>query len=203
MEDMDINWLNEIIAWVGDFKYIGMFLAGVGFFMPSAVIALVLGALEEGSLFSLALVGGLGGVFGAVLLYLVGYYFRNRDILKFIDGKRNIFGISKNSYTKAYNNVVKYGLLYVFISRSLPFVREASSLIVGYLKYNVVYVFVATFIGTVGYLYVLEYIGLEIGLNLAAIMKVTSILSISMLVIVSIGILIGIYFLRKKNLKKS
>jgi len=203
MEDMDINWLNEIVAWVGDFKYIGMFLAGVGFFMPSAVIALVLGALEEGSLFGLALVGGLGGVFGAVLLYLVGYYFRNRDILKFIDGKRNIFGISKNSYTKAYNNVVKYGLLYVFISRSLPFVREASSLIVGYLKYNVVYVFVATFIGTVGYLYVLEYIGLEIGLNLAAIMKVTSILSISMFVIVSIGILIGIYFLRKKNLKKS
>lgn len=200
---MDINWLNEIVAWVGDFKYIGMFLAGVGFFMPSAVIALVLGALEEGSLFGLALVGGLGGVFGAVLLYLVGYYFRNRDILKFIDGKRNIFGISKNSYTKAYNNVVKYGLLYVFISRSLPFVREASSLIVGYLKYNVVYVFVATFIGTVGYLYVLEYIGLEIGLNLAAIMKVTSILSISMFVIVSIGILIGIYFLRKKNLKKS
>lgn len=203
MEVMDISWLNEIIAWVGDFKYIGMFLAGVGFFMPSAVIALVLGAIEEGSLLGLALIGGLGGVFGAALLYLVGYYFRNKDILKYIDGKRNLLGVSKESYTKAYDNVVKYGLLYVFISRSLPLVREASSLIVGYLKYNVISVFVATFVGTVGYLYVLEYIGLKIGLNLAAIMKTTSILNISMFLIIGIGILIATHFFRKKNSKKN
>ena len=199
MEVMDISWLNDIIVWVGNFKYVGMFLAGVGFFMPSAAIALVLGAIEEESLLGLALVGGLGGVCGAALLYAVGYYFRNKDILKYIDGKKNLLGVSKKSYTKAYDHVVKNGLLYVFISRSLPFVREASSLIVGYLKYNVVFVFVATFVGTVGYLYVLEYIGLKIGLNVAAIMKTTSILNMSMLLILGVGILIATHFLRKKN----
>jgi len=199
MEVMDISWLNDIIVWVGNFKYVGMFLAGVGFFMPSAAMALVLGAIEEESLLGLALVGGLGGVCGAALLYAVGYYFRNKDILKYIDGKKNLLGVSKESYTKAYDHVVKNGLLYVFISRSLPFVREASSLIVGYLKYNVVFVFVATFVGTVGYLYVLEYIGLKIGLNVAAIMKTTSILNMSMLLIMGIGILIATHFLRKKH----
>ena len=199
MEVMDISWLNDIIVWVGNFKYVGMFLAGVGFFMPSAAMAFVLGAIEEESLLGLALVGGLGGVCGAALLYAVGYYFRNKDILKYIDGKKNLLGVSKESYTKAYDHVVKNGLLYVFISRSLPFVREASSLIVGYLKYNVVFVFVATFVGTVGYLYVLEYIGLKIGLNVAAIMKTTSILNMSMLLIMGIGILIATHFLRKKH----
>ena len=189
------------IDWVENFEYIGMFLAGIGFFIPSAIIALVVGALKDSNFFELALIGGLGGVFGASILYLLGYCFRNKNILKYIKGKGKFLGISEKSYIETYDHITKRGLLYVFISRSLPLVREAASIIVGYLRYNFIIVLVVTFLGTVAYLYVLEYIGFVVGLSLEDIQKATTILNISMLSLLCVVVFVYLYIRRKKNSK--
>lgn len=193
--------LKQITLWFGELGYWGIFLACLGIFPAEIVIAMA-GALNPQRLLSISAVAALGETAGALLTYLVGYYFRNKDILKFLNGKGRFLQVSEESYKKGYNSVIKKGPIYLFITRFVPWLRVATLLVAGYIKYNLIITSVAVFAGTYVYAYVFAYIGAEIGFNWTEIKRIIDTFNNATLGLIFIGILIYLYVNRKNFIKK-
>jgi len=191
------TWINEITLWIESLGYGGIFLAGFGFF-PANTLAVTLGAVKRDSLLQLALVGGIGGVFGSGLSYLLGYHFRNKDILKFLNGKGKFLNISEDSYNNALEYLEKWGFVFIFFSRFIGGVRSATPIVAGYLKYSFKVVGIAVFLGNVIHLYILVYIGSRVGLNWKDIKEVLDIFNSVIFVIVGLAILGYVWFRRER-----
>jgi len=192
--------LKEITLWFTDLGYGGIFLACLGIFPAEVVIAMA-GAIMPRNILEIATVAALGEVAGAYITYLVGYYFSNKDFLKFLtEGKGKVLGVNEKSYNEGYKSVRKKGVFYVLMSRFVPWLRVVTTLIGGYVKLNIPLFSLAVFGGTIVYGYAFAYLGAEIGFNWDQIKKTIDTFNNASLGIIFLGILLYVYINREKLL---
>jgi membrane protein DedA with SNARE-associated domain len=193
--------LKNIAHWFGTLGYWGVFISGFGVFPIELTIAMM-GANNPNSLLKISLVAALGEAIGVLPTYFLGYYFRNKDLLRFLNGRGKFLHISEKSYNTGFNNFQKRGSIFIFISRFVPWIRVATALIAGYVKFNVflfsLIVFPATFI----YAYVFAYIGAELGDNWDQIKKIIDTFNNATLGLIIIGIIVYLYVNREKFFKR-
>jgi len=125
--------LREIALWFGSLGYWGVFLACLGIFPAEIVIAIV-GTLKPNNLLAISAVAALGETVGAMLTYLVGFHFRNKDLFKFLNGRGKFLQVSEESYKKGQKSVIAGGSIYLFISRFVPWLRVVTVIAAGYIK---------------------------------------------------------------------
>jgi len=192
--------LKEITLWFTDLGYWGIFLACLGIFPAEIVIAMA-GAIMPQNILEIATVAALGEVAGAYITYLVGYYFSNKDFLKFLtEGKGKVLGVNEKSYNEGYKSVREKGVFYVLMSRFVPWLRVVTTLIGGYVKLNIPLFSLAVFGGTIVYGYAFAYLGAEIGFNWDQIKKIIDTFNNASLGIIFLGIFLYVYINRKKLL---
>lgn len=191
------TWINEITLWIESLGYGGIFLAGFGFF-PSNALSMTLGAVKSDSLIKLTLVGGIGGIVGSGLSYLLGYHFRDKDLLKFLNGKGKFLNISEESYNSSLKYLKRWGFVFIFFSRFIGGVRSVTPIVAGYLKYPFKVVAIAVFLGNLIHIYILVYIGSRVGVNWKDIKEVLDIFNSIIFVIVGLAILGYVWFRREK-----
>jgi membrane protein DedA with SNARE-associated domain len=190
--------LKEITLWFVNLGYWGIFLACMGIFPAEIVIAMA-GAIMPQHILEIAIVAALGEVVGAYLTYFVGYYFRNKDFLRFLtEGKGKVLGVNEKSYNDGYDSVRKKGVFYVLISRFVPWLRVVTTLISGYVKLSIPLFSLAVFGGTITYAYVFAFLGAEIGFNWDPIKRIIDTFNNASLGIIFLGILLYIYLNREK-----
>ena len=159
------------------------------------------GAIMPQNILEIATVAALGEVAGAYITYLVGYYFSNKDFLKFLtEGKGKVLGVNEKSYNEGYKSVRKKGVFYILMSRFVPWLRVVATLIGGYVKLNILLFFLAVFGGTIVYGYAFAYLGAEIGFNWDQIKKIIDTFNNASLGIIFLGIFLYVYIKRKKLL---
>jgi len=192
--------LKEITLWFTNLGYWGIFLACLGIFPAEIVIAMA-GAIMPQNILEIATVAALGEVAGAYITYLVGYYFSNKDFLKFLtEGKGKVLGVNEKSYNEGYKSVRKKGVFYILMSRFVPWLRVVVTLIGGYVKLNIPLFSLAVFGGTIVYGYAFAYLGAEIGFNWDQIKKIIDTFNNASLGIIFLGILLYVYINREKLL---
>lgn len=190
--------LKEITLWFLNLGYWGIFLACLGIF-PAEIVIAIAGAIMPQNILEIAVVAALGEVGGAYLTYFVGYYFSNKDFLRFLtEGKGKALGVNKKSYNKGYNSIQKKGVFYVLITRFIPWLRVVATLISGYMKINIPLFSLAVFGGTISYAYVFALLGAEIGFNWDQIKEIIDTFNNASLAIIFLGILLYIYLNREK-----
>ncbi len=195
--------LKEIAYWFGTLGYWGVFISGFGVF-PIEITTSMMGANNPNSLLRISLVAALGQSIGVLPTYFLGYYLRNKNVLKFLNKNGKFLHISEKSYNTGLETFKKRGSIYIFFSRFVPWLRTLTSLIAGYVKYNIlilslVIIFPATFI----YAYIFAYVGAEMGNNWSQIKKIIDTFNNATLALIVIGILVYLYVNRKKFFRKN
>lgn len=189
--------LREIAHWFQALGYWGVFISGLGIF-PIEITLAMMGASNPNSLIMISLVASFAEAIGVLPTYYVGYYFRNKDLLKFLNGKGKFLHISEKSYNTGYKNFKKSGSVFIFISRFVPWIRAATSLIAGYVKFSPILLSLIVFPATFIYSYIFAYVGAEIGDNWDEIKRIIDTFNNATLALIVIGTIIYLYVNRKK-----
>ena len=183
--------LVKLTFWMGRLGYPGVFISTVGV-LPAEVVITMVAATKTDQIFQIAAVASLGEVVGALWTYAIGYYFKDKDVLGFLNGKGKWMNISEETFNKSNKYVKKHGFLYIILTRFTPGLRVAVLLVAGYLKYNVFAASVAVFIGTFIYAFGFAYLGSKIGFNWDQIKRVMDMINggLTILTLSVIGFLI-------------
>jgi membrane protein DedA with SNARE-associated domain len=183
--------LVKLTFWMGRLGYPGVFISTVGV-LPAEVVITMVAATKTDQIFQIAAVASLGEVVGALWTYAIGYYFKDKDVLGFLNGKGKWMNISEKTFNKSNKYVKKRGFLYIILTRFTPGLRVAVLLVAGYLKYNVFAASVAVFIGTFIYAFGFAYLGSKIGFNWDQIKRVMDMINggLTILTLSIIGFLI-------------
>ena len=183
--------LVKLTFWMGRLGYPGVFISTVGV-LPAEVVITMVAATKTDQIFQIAAVASLGEVVGALWTYAIGYYFKDKDVLGFLNGKGKWMNISEETFNKSNKYVKKHGFLYIILTRFTPGLRVAVLLVAGYLKYNVFAASVAVFIGTFVYAFGFAYLGSKIGFNWDQIKRVMDMVNggLTILTLSVIGFLI-------------
>lgn len=178
--------------------FIGMILEAVIIIIPSELILATGGILASKNIFSFLgafIVGLLGSVFCACLIYLMGY-FGGRP---FIEKYGKYFFMKKEDIDKSDKWFNKYGLFAAFIGRNFPIVRTFISLPLGISRVNFFKFFIYTLLGSIPWTFIFVYVGYSLGNNWTIINTYTSKLKIPIIVLI---IILLIKFLYNKLFKK-
>ncbi len=151
-----------------NFGYFGMFLGmvleAVIIIIPSEVILATGGILAGRGIFSFwiaFLVGLLGSVFCAIIIYLIGYFGGRSFVKKY--GK--LFFMKEEDIEKCDIWFEKYGLLAAFLARNFPIVRTLISLPMGISKVNFPRFVLFTTLGSIPWTFAFIYVGYALGNN--------------------------------------
>ncbi len=153
---------------ISDYGYFGMFLGmvleAVIIVIPSEAILATGGILASRNIFSFwnaFLVGLLGSVFCAIVIYFMGY-FGGRPFIKRY-GK--YFFMKEEDIEKSDEWFSKYGLFASCIGRNFPIVRTLISLPVGISRVSFFKFLIYTTIGSIPWTFVFVYVGYALGSN--------------------------------------
>ncbi len=177
--------------------FIGMVLEAVIIIIPSEVILATGGILAGRGIFSFwmtFLIGLLGSVFCAIIIYLIGY-FGGRGFVKRY-GK--YFFMREEDIEKCDIWFQKYGLLSAFLARNFPIVRTLISLPMGISKVNFPRFVLFTTLGSIPWTFAFVYVGYSLGNNWIVLDKFIKKLKLPIIILL---ILLLINYLFKK-LKK-
>ena len=159
---------NFVIQLIGNYGYFGMFLGmvleAVIIAIPSELILATGGILASQKIFSFEgafLVGLLGSVFCAIVIYLMGYYGGNAFIKKY--GK--YFFMKEEDIEKSDSWFQKYGLLSALIGRNFPIIRTLISLPMGITRQSFIKFIIYTTIGSIPWTFAFVYVGYTLGEN--------------------------------------
>ncbi len=159
---------NFVIQLIGNYGYFGMFLGmvleAVIIAIPSELILATGGILASQKIFSFEgafLVGLLGSVFCAIVIYLMGYYGGNAFIKKY--GK--YFFMKEEDIEKSDSWFKKYGLLSALIGRNFPIIRTLISLPMGITRQSFIKFIIYTTIGSIPWTFAFVYVGYTLGEN--------------------------------------
>ena len=155
----------ELIAKYG---YVGMFLGmileAVIIIIPSEVILATGGILSSQGIFNFYisfLIGLVGSIFCAIILYFIGY-FGGR---KFIDKYGKYFFMKNNDIEKSERTFNKYGGIACLLGRNFPIIRTLISLPAGIYKYNFIKFIIYTSLGSIPWTFLFTYLGYKLGSN--------------------------------------
>ena len=151
-----------------NFGYFGMFLGmvleAVIIIIPSEVILATGGILAGRGIFSFwmaFLVGLVGSVFCAIIIYLIGYFGGRSFVKKY--GK--FFFMKEEDIEKCDIWFEKYGPLAAFLTRNFPIVRTLISLPMGISKVNFPRFVLFTTLGSIPWTFAFVYVGYALGNN--------------------------------------
>ena len=185
-----------------NFGYFGMFLGmvleAVIIIIPSEVILATGGILAGRGIFSFwmaFLVGLVGSVFCAIIIYLIGYFGGRSFVKKY--GK--LFFMKEEDIEKCDIWFEKYGLLAAFLTRNFPIVRTLISLPMGISKVNFPRFVLFTTLGSIPWTFAFVYVGYALGNNWIILNNFVKKLKLPIIILL---ILLLINYLLKK-LKKT
>ena len=144
--------------------FLGMVLEAVIIIIPSEVILATGGILAGRGIFSFwiaFLVGLLGSVFCAIIIYLIGYFGGRSFVKKY--GK--LFFMREEDIEKCDIWFEKYGPLAAFLARNFPIVRTLISLPMGISKVNFPRFVLFTTLGSIPWTLAFVYVGYALGNN--------------------------------------
>ncbi len=186
-----------------NFGYFGMFLGmvleAVIIIIPSEVILATGGILAGRGIFSFwmaFLVGLLGSVFCAIIIYLIGYFGGRSFVKKY--GK--YFFMKEEDIEKCDIWFEKYGPLAAFLARNFPIVRTLISLPMGISKVNFPRFVLFTTLGSIPWTFAFVYVGYALGNNWIVLNNFVKKLKLPIIVLL---ILLLISYLWNKLKKKN
>ncbi len=170
MGDFVLNLINQY-GYFG--MFLGMVLEAVIIIIPSEVILATGGILASKKIFSFQmafLIGLLGSVFCAIVIYFMGYIGGKPFIKKY--GK--YFFMKEEDIEKSDSWFNKYGLYAALIGRNFPIVRTLISLPIGIMRLSFTKFLLYTIIGSIPWTFVFVYVGYALGSNWVIIDKYVS-----------------------------
>lgn len=154
-----------IIEWMSSLPPVGIYIfLTFSAFMenifppwPSDVLSVFAGFLSARGVlaFHWSLISGiLGNMLGSMLMFYLGYLFQKRIRRAREDGKvhpilRRMRFLSREKMDKAHEWIVKYGLLFVIVSRFISGIRFFVSIFAGVTEMNFILFLLAFFLGVV------------------------------------------------------
>ena len=192
--------LIKLTFWMGRLGYPGVFISAVGV-LPAELVITMVAATRPDQIIQIAIVASLGEVVGALWTYAIGYYFKDKDVLGFLNEKGKWMNISEDAFNKSNRYIKKHGFLYIVLTRFTPGLRVAVLLVAGYLKYNIITTCISVFIGTFIYALGFAYLGAEIGFNWEQIKRIMDMINGS-LTIITITVIAYLLYKNKKQLVK-
>lgn len=190
-----------IVNLIGNFGYFGMFLGmileAVIIVIPSELILATGGILASNGIFSFLgafIVGLLGSVFCAALIYAMGY-FGGRP---FIEKYGKYFFMKKEDIDKSEKWFQKYGMFAAFIGRNFPIVRTFISLPIGMAKLSFAKFILYTTLGSIPWTILFVGTGYYLGNNWTVLLQYVDALKIPIIVI---GVILLVVFIVKKVMK--
>lgn len=193
------NFVTDLII---QYSYLGMFLGmvleAVIIIIPSELILATGGILASRGTFSFFgafMIGLLGSVFCAIIIYLMGYYGGR----PFVDKYGKYFFMKKEDIEKSNSWYNKYGLIGALIGRNFPIIRTLISLPIGIMKLNFFKFVIYTLIGSIPWTFVFVYVGYKLGDNWILISEYVSRLKTPIKILL---ILLVISYIWKKLTKK-
>lgn len=150
------------------YGYLGMFISmvieAIIIVIPSELILATGGILASKKIFTFFgafLVGLLGSVFCAIVIYLMGYYGGRPFVEKY--GK--YFFMKKEDIEKADDWFSKYGMLAAFVGRNFPIVRTFISLPIGMTRQSFLKFVIYTTLGSIPWTFAFVFVGYKLGQN--------------------------------------
>ena len=191
MSDFILNLISQY-GYLG--MFLGMVLETVIVIIPSEAILATGGILASKHIFSFwlaFLVGLLGSVFCAIVIYAMGYFGGKPFIKKY--GK--YFFMKEEDIEKSDSWFNKYGLYAALIGRNFPIVRTLISLPIGIMRLSFTKFLTYTIIGSIPWTFVFVYIGYALGSNWVVVNQYISRLKIPIRILIIV--LIFSYFYKK------
>ncbi|MFD2371621.1 DedA family protein [Brevibacillus sp. GCM10020057] len=198
-----------ITAFLEQFSYIGIFLlmALENVFppIPSEVILTFGGFMTTYTTLTLPGViisATMGSVFGACLLYLIGYYLDIEKIEHLVDRWGHVLRLKKDEIARANAWFDKYGFWTIFLCRMVPLVRSLISIPAGMTKMNIWLFLLFSTLGTLIWNVALVLLGSYLGQSWEDILAFMDLYSTVVYVVIGIGavVFLCLYF-RKRNVK--
>ena len=159
------NFIMDLINNFGYFgMFIGMVLEAVIIVIPSEFILATGGILAAKKIFNFwftFLVGLLGSVFCAIVIYFMGYFGGEPFIKRY--GK--YFFMKKEDIEKSDSWYTKYGLIAAAVGRNIPIVRTLVSLPIGIARLSFTKFVIYTTLGSIPWTFVFVYFGYSLGNN--------------------------------------
>lgn len=196
VSNLAINLIESLGYWG---VFIGMTMESACIPLPSEVIMPFAGfAVYQGkmTLFGITVVGAFGNLMGSLIAYFVGIKGGRPLLEKY--GKYIFISHSKLDLADAWFE--RYGHEAVLISRMLPIIRTFISLPAGIARMDLKKFIIYSFFGSLPWVFVLGFIGVQLGSKWDIIREYFQILDI-IVVISIIGFLA--YLLYKYKLKKN
>lgn len=161
MVDFSLNLIADL-GYLG--MFLGMVLEAVIIAIPSELILATGGILASKGIFTFLgafLIGLIGSVFCAIVIYLMGYFGGRPFIKKY--GK--YFFMKEEDIEKSDSWFNKYGMLSALIGRNFPIVRTLISLPIGITKQPFIKFLIYTTIGSIPWTLAFVYVGYSLGEN--------------------------------------
>jgi len=183
---------------MGRLGYSGVFISAVGV-LPAELVITMVAAAKSDNIVQIAIIASLGEVIGALWTYLIGYYFKDKDVLRFLTGKGKWMKVTEDKFNESNRYVKKYGFLYIVLTRFIPGLRVGVLVVAGYLNYNIIAACIAVFIGTFIYAFGFAFLGSEIGFNWEQIKRIMDMIN-GTLTILSLATITYIVYRNRKKL---
>lgn len=155
-----------VFSLIENFGYFGMFLGmvleAVIIIIPSEAILATGGILASRGVFSFLgafLVGLLGSVFCAIVIYFMGYFGGKPFVRKF--GK--YFFMKEEELDRSDSWFSKYGMFGALIGRNFPIIRTLISLPIGIMRLSFFKFLIYTIIGSIPWTFLFVYLGYTLG----------------------------------------
>lgn len=179
--------------------FLGMVLEAVIIIIPSELILATAGILAGQGVFSFSLaflIGILGSVFCAIVIYAMGY-FGGR---KFIQTYGKFFFMKEEDIDKCDRWFNKYGLVAAFIGRNFPIIRTLISLPMGVSKVPFIKFVIYTTLGSIPWTFAFVYVGYALGNNWIILDNFVKKLKVPIYIL--LGLLVVTYLYKKIKEKK-
>ena len=179
--------------------FLGMVLEAVIIIIPSELILATAGILAGQGVFSFSLaflIGILGSVFCAIVIYAMGY-FGGR---KFIQTYGKFFFMKEEDIDKCDRWFNKYGLVAAFIGRNFPIIRTLISLPMGVSKVPFIKFVIYTTLGSIPWTFAFVYVGYALGNNWIILDNFVKKLKVPIYIL--LGVLVVTYLYKKIKEKK-
>lgn len=155
-----------VFSLIENFGYFGMFLGmvleAVIIVIPSEAILATGGILASRGVFSFFgafLIGLVGSVFCAIIIYFMGYFGGRPFIRKF--GK--YFFMKEEDIERSDSWFLRYGMFGALIGRNFPIIRTLISLPIGIMRMSFFKFLIFTIIGSVPWTFLFVYLGYALG----------------------------------------
>ncbi len=194
---------NFVLNLMNQYGYFGMFLGmvleAVIIVIPSEAILATGGILASRKIFTFwgaFLIGLIGSVFCAIVIYFMGYFGGKPFIKKY--GK--YFFMKEEDLEKSDSWFNKYGLIGALIGRNFPIIRTLISLHIGIMRLSFFKFLIYTIIGSIPWTFVFVYVGYTLGNGWTIVNRYIGRLKVPIRII--LVLLIITYFYRKIRTKK-